>query len=494
MHRLNGEDNGFFHMDLPNQPMTTLSVATLRSEVPLTLDDVRAHIAERLDELPSYRWRVLRVPGALHHPVAYRDPDFDLDFHLREAWLPAPGGDGELDALVCDLASKRLDRRHPLWQVHLVHGLADGRQAFITRTHHALLDGTAALFTFGRLHSGPDHEVVRPVEAAEWDGLPAEASSPTGAGASGAPRPWAPEVLPRPSRLVFDALRDQARDLRRVPGLVKRSWTGFRAVDARAKASPVTVPAPVRDTEACSLNDAFTARRAWTPVALPLADLKAVKDAAGVSLNDVVLAVVASAFRGYLIARDDLPSKPLTCSVPVGLDAPGAPPRQTTNWFGSLTTSLCTDVEDPWERLAAISEVTSESKHRNELMGEALLPEWLDVIPPFVVERGVLGHNRGRQANRDQADVNVLVSNLRGPSQRWHLGPALVEDLYLSGPPSNGVGSNFLVWSYGDRMLFGIRSFADSLDSPAELRARLTDALAELVALAADHAPQSAPA
>ena len=229
-----------------------------------------------------------------------------------------------------------------------------------------------------------------------------------------------------------EALRDQLRDLRRVPGLVRRSWHGFRAVDARAKASTVEVPAPVRDTEACTLNDAFTARRAWTPVALPLASIKEVKDAAGVSLNDVVLAVVASAFRGYLVARDDLPTRPLTCSVPVGLDPPGAPPRQTTNWFGSLTTSLRTDVEDPWARMLAISEVTQEAKARNELLGEALLPEWLDVIPPFITERGVLGHNRGRQRNRDQADVNVLVSNLRGPSERWHLGPALVEDLYLA--------------------------------------------------------------
>jgi diacylglycerol O-acyltransferase len=464
--RLNGEDNGFFHMDLPNQPMTTMSVAVLRAPEPLSLADLRDHVAGRLDELPSFRWRVLRVPGGVHHPVAYRDPEFDLDFHLREVTLPAPGGFDELDAVVCDLAARRLDRRHPLWQLHLVHGLDGGRQALVTRTHHALMDGVAALFTFSRIYSGADHEVVRPVEARAT---------------------WAPEVLPRPRRLVADALIDQARDLRRLPDLVRRSWLGFRAVDARSKASPIAVPTPVRDTEACSLNDAFTARRAWTPVALPIPELKAVKDVAGASLNDVVLAVVAGALREYLLARDDLPTRPLTCSVPVGFEPPDAPPRQTGNWFGSLTTSLCTDVEDPWARLAAISEVTREAKARNDLMGESLLPEWLDIIPPFITERGVLGHNRGRDANRDQADVNVLVSNLRGPGERWRLGPALVEDLFLSGPPSNGVGSNVMVWSYGDRMMFGIRSFADSLDSPAELRERLHAALDELLAAAEAH-------
>ena len=472
MRRLNGEDDGFFHMDLPNQPMTTISVATLRppsgpdgSPRPMALADLRAHVAARLDELPSFRWRVLPVPGQLHHPVAVRDPEFDLDFHLRELTLPAPGTEAELDAVVCDLASRRLDRRHPLWQLHLVHGLVDGRQALVTRTHHLLMDGTAALFTFSRLYSATDHEVVVPEEV---EG------------------PWAPEALPRPRRLVADALRDQGRDLRRLPGLVRRSWRGFRAVDERSQTSDVEVPAPVSGTEACSLNDAFTAERAWTPVALPLADVRRVKDAADASLNDVVLAVVAGAFRGYLLARDDLPGRPLTCSVPVGMEPPGAPPRQTGNWFGSLTTSLATDVADPWARLAEISRVTAEAKVRHELLGESLLPEWLDIIPPFVTAWGVLGHNRGRAANRDQADVNVLVSNLRGPRERWHLGDALVEDLYLSGPPSNGVGSNVMVWSYGDRLMFGIRSFADSLDAPDELRRRLHEALAELVARAAE--------
>ena len=198
------------------------------------------------------------------------------------------------------------------------------------------------------------------------------------------------------------------------------------------------------------------------------------------------------------MARDDLPTRPLTCSVPVGMEPPDAPPRQTGNWFGSLTTSLATDIEDPWARLAQISRVMREARHRHELLGESLLPEWLDLIPPFITARGALGHNRGRDANRDQADVNVLVSNLRGPSERWHLGEALVEDLYLSGPPSNGVGSNIMVWSYGDRLLFGIRSFADSLDSPAELRQRLHDALDELLARAevetSERAEASAPA
>ncbi len=480
MRRFNGEDDGFFHMDLPNQPMTTISVATLRPPTgadgvprPMALSDLRAHVEARLDELPSFRWRVLPVPGQLHHPVAVDDPDFDLDFHLREVTLPSPGGADQLDALVCDLASRRLDRRHPLWQLHLVHGLEGGRQALVTRTHHLLMDGTAALFTFSRIYSPTDHDRVVPEEV---EG------------------PWSPEPLPRPRRLVLDALRDQARDLRRLPALVRRSWQGFSAVDARSKTSDVEVPAPVSDTEACSLNDAFTAARAWTPVALPLADVKQVKTASGASLNDVVLAVVAGAFRAYLVARDDLPSRPLTCSVPVGMEPPDAAPRQTGNWFGSLTTSLATDVEDPWARLAEISRVTAEAKHRNELLGESLLPEWLDLIPPFVTARGVLGHNRGRQSNRDQADVNVLVSNLRGPTERWMLGDALVEDLYLSGPPSNGVGSNVMVWSYGDRLMFGIRSFADSLDSPAELRRRLHGALDELVARAAEAEASATPA
>src|SRR5262245_28314603 len=105
MHRLNGEDAGFLYMESKAQPMNSMSVGVLAPRAtPVTLEDVRAHVESRLDELPSFRWRVLRVPFRLHHPVCVRDPEFDLDFHLRTEVVPAPGTPREVDRLFARLA------------------------------------------------------------------------------------------------------------------------------------------------------------------------------------------------------------------------------------------------------------------------------------------------------------------------------------------------------------------------------------------------------
>src|SRR5690606_38705448 len=147
MHRLNGEDAGFLYMDLPGQPMNSMAVGVLAGDdATLTLADVRTHLAGRLDELPSWRWRIVRVPGDLHHPVAVRDPDFDLDSHVRE--VTVAGGDTELEAWFATLAEEHLPTDRPLWQVWLVTGLDEGRQALVVKYHHALADGVGAFTTF----------------------------------------------------------------------------------------------------------------------------------------------------------------------------------------------------------------------------------------------------------------------------------------------------------------------------------------------------------
>lgn len=476
MRRMAGEDAGFLYMELPIQPMNTMVLAILapaagpdgRPDL-MTLARMRGHMARRLDELPSFRWRVERVPLGLHHPVYIEDPDFDLDYHLRQVTVASPGGPEEVDRLFADLSEHPLDRRHPLWQMVLVDGVAGGRQAVICRMNHCLLDGVAVLTTLSRIFSGADHQVVRP-----------SGSGPSG---SGMVEPWTAEPVPSRRRLVIDAIRDRGRQAPGLPRLVTKTWRNYRAANAHLAQSEIAVPKPTKDTPPCGLNNAFTVGRAYTRAALPLADIKRVKDAAGVSLNDVALAIVAGALRQYLLDRHDLPERPLTVSVPVAFEPPDAPARQWGNRFSSLTSSLATDVEDPWERLQVISRVTAASRQAFELLGPELMPDWLEFVPPAVAERAMKAHHRSRRDDREKADVNVLVSNIRGPSAPWHFDTAIVDELYLSGPPSNGVGSNVMLWSYGDHLVFSILSFADAMESPREFGDALGDALTELMSL-----------
>lgn len=458
MHRLSGEDAGFLSMELPEQPMNTMAVAILsRAEGPgLTLPHIRRHLERRLPQLPSFRWRVVPVPFGLHHPVCVDDPDFDLDFHLRSAVLQGAGDDRELDALFARIAERHLDRRHPLWQVTLVDGLADDRQALILKYHHCLADGVAAFTTFSRVFSD-----------AEREPLP-------GVG------PFAPARLPRRGRLVLDALADHARSVRHVPGLVARTRRGTAALAARRRRAEVTVPDFKGDAPWCELNDAFTVGRAYTRVALPLDGVKAIKDRAGVTLNDVVLAIVAGALRRYLADRGGLPDRPLLASVPVSFEAPDAPVRQSGNRFWSFTTSLATDVDDPHARLAAIGAQAGEAKAQLSALGVDLVPAWLEHVPPFVADPGARALVERLRTERGSADVNILVSNIRGPAEPWHLLGAVVDDLYIDGPPSNGVGANVMLWSYGDRLLFGILGFADAVADPPALAAAFHHAYADL--------------
>ena len=480
MQRLSGEDAGFLYLELPTQPVNSMGLALLSPPAAdgggsgaITLRALRGHVARRLDVLPSFRWRVRRAPLGLSHPVFVDDASFDLDFHLRETTVAAPGTIAEVDALMASLAQRHLDQRHPLWQLTLVHGLEGGRQALIMRYHHSIADGVGAFTTYSRLFSDEPEPGTGPGPG------PSPAVEPAPA--------WRPEVSPRGTRLLVDAIADQARIWRGVPELGARTIRNLSAFKRHLDRSPVTVPKPLVDTPVCSLNDAYTLGRTYCRAGLAMADVKFVKDVAGVSLNDVALAVVGGALARYLETRADLPARPLTVSVPVAIEPPDAPPRQWGNRFANLTSTLATDDADPWRRLHTISTVTAEAKAGFEVMGPTLLPEWLDVFPQLVAAPAVRARHRHADRHRRRADVSVLVSNVRGPRGTWYLGRTAIDELYLQGPPTSGVGSNVLVWSYGDRLNFSVLSFADALGAPAELAAALHAALDELVALAVTH-------
>jgi diacylglycerol O-acyltransferase / wax synthase len=468
MRRLSGEDAGFLAMEGPEQAMNTIAVGVLRSPdggpTSLTLDDVRGHLAGRLDQLPSFRWRIVPVPFGLHQPFCLRDPQFDLDFHLRQRTLAT----GEtLDDAVARLAERRLDRRHPLWQVTLLHGVGgggdgdgdDGGQALVLRYHHALADGVAARTIFDRVFS----DLPTPP-------IPDE------------PLPWTPEPIPHKATRVVVALLLHLQALLALPALALRSRRGFAAAQARRTTATVAVPDFAGAAPRCELNDAFTPERTYARVALPLAEAKRIKDAAGVTLNDVCLATVAGALRRYLLGRDGLPTEPLLASVPVSYEAPDAPLRQAGNRFWSFTTSLATHEPDPAARLQAISETTREARAQLDALGPDLMPALLDRVPPFVAEPGARAIIDRLRESDGPVDANVLVSNIRGPAEPYRLLGTVVEELWIDGPPSNGVGANVMLWSYGQRLLFGILAFADAVRDPRSLEHAVREAFAELSA------------
>lgn len=470
--RLSGADSAFCSLERPPQPMNAMTMFLLRpgsapggSPAPLDLERLRRHVADRLDALPAFRWRVVPVPFGLGHPVYVEDPAFDIAHHVDEHALAAPGTPEALDAYYAEQAGRCLDRRRPLWRVTLVHGLADGRQAVIVTVHHCVTDGFAILNTFGillgELRSGTTFS-------------PDMSSLPT------------PGRVPGAGRLVVDALADGARTARRLPALVRTTRTKNAAVKAATAASSV-VPPTGRDTPVCPLNRYSTGRRTFARTSLAVADLEQIKNAAGVSVNDIALALVATALRDYLSARGSLPTRPLVAGVPVGLDRPGAPPRTFGNRISALSTTLATDLADPWERLVTIGAVTARAKRLLVVGDPALLGEWVDQLPPLALDLAVRYQQRRfrRAPERATPGSNVVVSQVRSVPPGSSLAGVPVEAPYMTGPPNNGTGVNVVLNTYADRVFVGILCVADAVPVPSELADGLHRALSELLAVAA---------
>ncbi|MGH9127367.1 MAG: wax ester/triacylglycerol synthase family O-acyltransferase [Acidimicrobiales bacterium] len=476
LHRLGGNDDFFLLAEADGQPMHYLAIVVLSPEpgkggapagVNISLEELTEYLSARIHLFPALRWRIKQVPLGLAHPVAFDDPDFDLSRHLDAVTLPAPGGPAQLDALVEARSEQPLDRSRPLWRITLANGLQDGHQAILFQVHHALMDGLA----------------VTNLVSVLFGETPAASIGP--AGAAGA----RPGREPGGFRLFLGGMAAGIRNNFRFPKLLWRSMRGGAKVKARQKTGAVTIPTPGPDTPACVINCPQGPGRRFARAYLPLADIKAIKDAAGTTVNDVALALCAGALRDYLEVRGQLPLKPLVGALPVAVD-PADSRRHGNRWTG-LSTTLATDIADPWQRLQRISEVTQESKIQLALMGVTLFEDWMNVLPPFVTASAV------RKERRDAADpnhvrFNLSLSNLRGPAEPLALavpsGRWQVTELFITAVPANRQGLSILCLDLADELTFGIFAMAESVPDPAELVSGLHRALGELV-----HSMQSRP-
>ncbi|HRW37664.1 MAG: wax ester/triacylglycerol synthase family O-acyltransferase [Acidimicrobiales bacterium] len=461
MQRLAGSDTGFLFIETPGQTSVCVDMVHLAPRPDgeaLTLDGLHRWIEARLPLLPSWRWRLQDVPLQVHHPLWIEDPDFDLGYHLREHTLPAPGGDDEVEAYHAEVLPQLLDRRHPLWRITLVHGLAGDRQALLFQIHHTLADGAAILFTMAQLfHELPDGPL---------------------------PEVPAPEH-PTRSALLRQGLRDQARAWRAIPSMYRETKARFHDVEARRAEEHPPVPRPMGDAPGTVLNLPGPPRRVTARARLPLADLQQVRRAVGCTMNDVALAMVGGGLRSYLLERDQLPEGSLVANCPVSGDPPGTPPRQWGNRFANFFCFLGTDVADTRERLDVIAAGTAEAKVLLETQGHFTLTEWLERIPPFVGRRAARWMIDRNAADTTKADYNVLLSNVRFTDADFAVDGHDVEAIHLTGPIGDDAGLNVTVVGYRDVLHLTIDASPVAIDDPRALADAFRLALEELVACTA---------
>jgi WS/DGAT/MGAT family acyltransferase len=436
-----------------------------------SLERLRSELGDRLHLLPQFRRRVVEVPLGLHHPVWVEDIGFHLEDHVRSVPVPAPGGRPEMDGLIGRLASTPLDRSRPLWECWVLEGLAadlddperapaDGSYVgFLVKMHHALADGVAAAALLANvMDPDPGAEVLPPAQ------------------------PWRPDPVPSRWELVKAALRDGAAGIGRLPALLARTARGVRAVVRRRRHAEVSPPLPIIDAPRTHFNRALTPRRAFASAELDLGAVKAVRAAFGVSVNDVVLGIVAGALHRHLVATGGLPDKSLMASIPVAADPASA--RLTGNRVSNLFTSLRTDLDDPIERLRAIHEVTGAAKEVQGLLGIEMMADWIAYTPPRPYAWTMRQYSRMRLAERHAPPINVIVSNVPGPREPLHIAGATLDGIWSVGPILEGVGLNVTVWSYLDRIHVGLLGCADHWDDLHVVTDGMAASLEELVARA----------
>lgn len=452
MLRLSGQDAYFLYQETQTTPMHTLKILVGRptgARAP-GFAETRQAIAASLDAIPGFRRRIVWVPLGLHHPVAIEDPEFDINLHVHRLAVPAPGGSSEFDEVIAQVSSFPLDRSRPLWELWVVEGLQDGRLAYVVKVHHAIADGRAA---------------VNQLERILGSGKPGEHGAAAG--------PWRPEPIPSVSRLILDALRDQVRDIGRLPGLLGKTLGSLHKIylRIRAKSLDIALPGNVPPTP---FNRSLCGQRDFASVRFALADFRAIRDGLGGTVNDAVLAVAAGALRDYLVARNRLPDRPLVASVPAAGVEDGGARRLFGNMASGVTVYLRADIADPCRRYAATQEAMAAGKELLELLGRNTFHSWACYIPPllYTVIQRLKVHLR--LAERGARAMNLIVSNVPGPRYGSPLADFEVEELYSGGPLMEGVGLNITAWSFRDQLNFGLvacrRAVPDLPDLAALLR------------------------
>lgn len=461
MERLTGIDAGFLHMETPSLHMHTLKIGIIDPSTRpdgYSFDHFKQVLGARLPLLPPFRRRLLPVPLSLNHPLWFDDPDFDLDHHVQRVTLASPGTQVELDDLIGEIAGHPLDRSRPLWQTWVVEGLEDGHVAFVTKMHHAMADGAVASALLANVMSTTPE-------------TPAVPRTPT----------WVGERPPPALVLAVQALLAHIPTLRNLPRLIAHTWRAVRAVLASRRGSDVAPPRPILDVPKASFNGALTPHRAFATTTLSLPLAKAVRSAAGVSLNDVILAVVGGAIADWLEGSDERLDRPLVAGVPVGTDVPGAEPRLVGNRVSNMFTTLATDVTDPVARLQRIHEVTASAKQAQATLGLDLMERWVELTPAPVLKAFMRLYSRWHLADRHRPPINLVVSNVPGPDVPLFVDGARLTDLYSVGPVLEGAGLNITVWSYRDRLQVAALSCRELLPDPRALTSRMATALEELV-------------
>jgi diacylglycerol O-acyltransferase len=396
------------------------------------------------DVQPTFRKHPAKILGGISNLAWTYDNDIDLDYHLRRSALPSPGRVRELLELTSRLHGTLLDRYRPLWEAHVVEGLNHGRFAVYVKTHHALIDGVSALkLTQRTLSTDPNETELRV--------------------------PW--NLPPRRRRGESEhpsLLQTLTGTVGSVAALVPST---VRLARAALLEQQLTLPFGAPKT---MFNVPIGGARRVAAQSWALDRIKDVKQAAGVSVNDVVLAMCAGALRYYLAEQDALPDAPLIAMVPVSLRSE-AEADAGGNMTGVILCNLATDVEDPAKRLETIGASMRANKQvfsqlprvqALALSAMTMAPLLLAALPGFV--------------SSTPPPFNIVISNVPGVREPMYWKGARLDGNYPLSIALDGQALNITLANNAGNLDFGLVGCRRSIPHLQRLLGHLESSLKDL--------------
>jgi diacylglycerol O-acyltransferase len=452
--RLTGLDSSFLHMERAGAHMHVASTSIFEGPAP-SVGEFRDHIASRLHLVPRFRQKLRFVPFGQGRPVWVDDPHLNLEYHVRQTALPAPGSEEQLRNLGARIFSQQLDRSKPLWEMWLVEGLDGDRFAIIGKSHHALVDGI----------SGVDITTVLFDTEKEPDNPPA------------LPPKWAPRPEPTDIKLLGDALRERATSPQEIVRGVRAALRGprqvMRGVGATGKMVSAGMAAP-----STPFNVEIGPHRRVAFVRSDLGALKQIKNQHGGTVNDVILSVVAGAIGNYLRARGhDTEGLEMRAMVPVSVRAEeerGA----LGNRISAMMAPLPIWCEDPVRRLHLVSEIMGDLKGSGQAVGAEILTRIVDFAPTTIASQAA-------RLQPAQRFFNLVVTNVPGPQFPLFVLGREMESIFPMVPLARRQALCVGIMSYNGQVDFGLIGDYDAMADLDSFGLDLEGAIAEIAGAAA---------
>jgi len=466
MDRLSALDVSFLTNESSSSHMHVGGICIFEGPPP-SYDDLVEHVQSRLHLVPRFRQKLAYPPVPTGRPFWVDDPAFNIEYHVRHSALPEPGSEEQLRNMAARVFSQQLDRTKPLWELWMVQGLTRKRFAFVTKTHHALVDGVSGVDIATVLFD------IKPVpEPAEPD------------------HDWVPSPEPSGAELVakdaVGVLKAPVRVLRRVERAVEHPRHTARQLSEAAEALGEVGWNFANPAPKVPLNVEIGSHRRYEWVRSDLAQFKRIKNVFGGTVNDVVLAVVSGALRRWLQKRGVRPEGlELRAQVPVSIRANEAH-GHLGNQIAVVRGPVPVYVEDPVKRLELCREGMEGIKQSKQALGAEVITRFNDFAPPTLLAQAA-------RVNFSTRLFNLVVTNVPGPQFPLYVLGRELEDIFPVGflPPNQALF--VAIMSYNGGINFGLLADYDAIPDVTDLAEGIEASIAELLEAAEEASEREAP-